>query len=541
MVFPLPIYEQFRSICTKNGTGDGNILTATPYEALYVHLLNQGPPQHHIISPNNYRYTPLSRQAHPRRSWGVTCHFTRPTVRSRPRGSHLHEPAVVTLSLFQRRYRSEGTSSITSTTTRHVIWEFAAIIMSSIRILITLLSACAIASHLEASQQCENAPRHFVTQAQAPLPQQQCLGTDAANIDPADNVPKFQHPVWSHKPVCQQGYGKSYCTHTTVNGRNGRGISIIAMPVAAEKISAAFQALGSNFLNRGSGLEVRPIRGKGKGLVTLKPIKKGDTILLESARVIASSHFPTTVTRVQGQTLFNSVLDQLPAADRNDILELDQSLGGSQMEDIMKTNAFACQLADGNVDDAYMCLFPSVARINHACKPNAHARFVPKLLSMEIKAQRDINAGEEIDISYGRIDLKHTERQRLYRQGWNFTCTCSLCTASLYEMMGSDQRRERFAKLRHMLESLTPETYDAAQIIAWEKEIMEIGQAEGLEILLAQDYERLAYVYAGHGMMRDAKAWATKAKASLLQWVIVDGGPDIELRRVEELLKELEA
>jgi len=312
------------------------------------------------------------------------------------------------------------------------------------------------------------------------------------------------------------------------------------MPVAADKISAAFQARGSNFFNRGSGLEVRSIQGKGLGLVTLKPIKKGDTILLESARVIASSQFPTTVTRLQGQTLFNTVLDQLPEADRDDILALDQSLGGSQIEDIMKTNAFACQLADGNIDDAYMCLFPSVARINHACKPNAHARFVPKLLSMEIKAQRNINAGEEIDISYGRVDLRHTERQKLYREGWNFTCTCSLCTASLYEMMGSDQRRERFARLRHMLENLTPETYDAAQIIAWEKEIMEISQTEGLEILLAQDYERLAYVYAGHGMMRDAKVWATKAKESLLQWVIVDGGPDIELRRVEGLIKELD-
>ncbi|EDU42031.1 conserved hypothetical protein [Pyrenophora tritici-repentis Pt-1C-BFP] len=435
---------------------------------------------------------PLCRQAHPRRSWCATCHFIKSIVPSRPRGHNLRE-----------------------------------------RVYCTKLVTCVAAS---VSQE---AGRWHKLQAQSPLQQQQCLENDSS-IKPLDDVPKFQHPVWSHRPVCQQGHGKSYCTHTTVDARNGHGMSIIAMAVAADKISAAFQALGSNFLNSGSDLEVRTIQGKGKGLVTLKPIKKGDTILLESARIVASSQFPATVTRAQGQTLFNTVLDQLPEADRNDILELDQSLGGSQIEDIMKTNAFACQLADGHIDDAYMCLFPSVARINHACKPNAHARFVPKLLSMEIKAQRNINAGEEIDISYGKIDLRHTERQKLYREGWNFTCTCSLCTASLYEMMGSDQRRERFAKLRHMLENLTPETYDAAQIIAWEKEVMEISQTEGLEILLAQDYERLAYVYAGHGMMRDARVWAKRAKESLLEWVVVEGGPDIEIRRVEELIKELD-
>jgi hypothetical protein len=87
---------------------------------------------------------------------------------------------------------------------------------------------------------------------------------------------------------------------------------------------------------------------------------------------------------------------------------------------------------------------------------------------------------------------------------------------------------------------LTAATYDAQQIVAWEKEVMEISKREGLDILLAQDYERLAYVYAGHGMTRNARIWAEKAKESLMEWVIVDGGPDNELRRVVELLGELD-
>jgi hypothetical protein len=70
---------------------------------------------------------------------------------------------------------------------------------------------------------------------------------------------------------------------------------------------------------------------------------------------------------------------------------------------------------------------------------------------------------------------------------------------------------------------------------------MEISAVEGLDILLAEDYERLAYVYAGHGMKRDAITWATKAKESLVEWKITEGAPNNELVRIEALLQELGA
>ena len=158
---------------------------------------------------------------------------------------------------------------------------------------------------------------------------------------------------------------------------------------------------------------------------------------------------------------------------------------------------------------------------------------------MEIKTLRDIAVGEEIGISYGRVDLKHAERQKLYSQGWNFKCTCDMCMASEYDIAGSDQRRARFAQLRKKLENLTPATYDAQQIVAWEKEVIELSSKEGLEVLLATDYERLSYVYAGHGMIRDAKVWAQKAMESLLEWKVVEGGPNNDVKRIENLLAEL--
>jgi hypothetical protein len=413
-------------------------------------------------------------------------------------------------------------------------------IMSCMQFLTIAFATCVLALRPHASSQCANAPQQFAAQAQLPLQLQQCSDS-TGNPEVLLKETSFQHSPWSHDPTCAQGRQRSYCAYTTSETRGGHALSVIASPVAADAISAAFLALGNEHQSVDGGLEVQAFPGKGKGLITTKALKKGERILFETARIIASSNFPTQVTRAQGQALFDAALDQLPEPDRNLVLALDQSLGGSEVEDIMKTNAFACQLADGNVDDAYMCLFPAVARINHACQPNAHARFIPKTLSMEIKAQRDIAPGEEIGISYGRIDLKHADRQALYQEGWNFKCTCSLCTASQYDVAGSDQRRARFAQLRKMLENLTAETYDAQQIVAWEKEVLEISQREGLETLLAQDYERLAYVYAGHGMMGDARRWAKMARESLLEWVVVEGGPRNQVRRIEELLRELDS
>lgn len=373
---------------------------------------------------------------------------------------------------------------------------------------------------------------------QAPLRSQQCLHGDT-DAKPPPVIPSFHHPIWSHEPICVTGKEKVYCTHTTADSGSGHGLSIIATPSAAGKLSAKFSKQKKRVKHSEDGLQVRSIPGKGKGLFTTKLIKKGETILLDPARIIASSHFPARVSHAQGRSLFNSALDRLPGQDHKMVAALDQSLGGSPIEDVMKTNSFACRLDDGNVDKAYICLFPSVSRINHACQPNALARFVSKTLSMQIKAKRDIAAGEEITISYGRVDLTRDERQELYKDGWNFECTCSLCTAPHGETKASDDRRVRFARLKQKLQNLTAETYDAKQVVEWEKEVMAIAQSEGLEVLLAEDYERLAYVYAGHGMANEARRWAERAKQNLLDWAVEDSRRDDDVRRLDETLAEL--
>jgi hypothetical protein len=46
-------------------------------------------------------------------------------------------------------------------------------------------------------------------------------------------------------------------------------------------------------------------------------------------------------------------------------------------------------------------------------------------------------------------------------------------------------------------------------------------------------------VYAGLGRMAEARTWASRARASLLDWEVGSGGPENHIKRVEDLVREL--
>ncbi|KAJ4301614.1 hypothetical protein N0V90_003707 [Kalmusia sp. IMI 367209] len=290
------------------------------------------------------------------------------------------------------------------------------------------------------------------------------------------------------------------------------------------------------YYDREDWYEIRDIPGKGKGVIARRKIRKGSIIMLDSPGIIASAQLPMHVAPVEGFELFEGSVQMLLEKDRDDILALD---GRPDVYDILQTNAFSCRFDDGGMGDEYLCLFPLVSRINHACRPNANVKFIPRTLLMEIRALRGILPGEEINTSYGKVELKYAERQDLYRNNWKFVCTCDLCTAGESAIAENDRRRERFAQLRRKLNSLTAETYDVQRVIAWEKEVFEISEQEGFEVIVTEDMERMAYVYAGLGKRKDAILWAEKAKDNLLRWSIEENSVDDNLQRIEELLVEL--
>lgn len=78
-------------------------------------------------------------------------------------------------------------------------------------------------------------------------------------------------------------------------------------------------------------------------------------------------------------------------------------------------------------------LFPEFARINHSCVPNAYSAWNEIIGQQTVHAGRDIQAGEQIFISYlGRTGafLTRDERNQTLRGRWGFDCVCAHCVDS---------------------------------------------------------------------------------------------------------------
>ena len=74
-------------------------------------------------------------------------------------------------------------------------------------------------------------------------------------------------------------------------------------------------------------------------------------------------------------------------------------------------------------------LFPTFSLINHSCVRNARHLVSSDERLMEVVAQTDIKAGEEINVRYTAGVLESfTCRQETISSQWHFTCSCSRCS-----------------------------------------------------------------------------------------------------------------
>ena len=76
-------------------------------------------------------------------------------------------------------------------------------------------------------------------------------------------------------------------------------------------------------------------------------------------------------------------------------------------------------------------LFPTFSLINHSCVRNARHIVSSKEGIMEVVAQRDIKAGEEINVRYTTSVLETiTSRRKNIQSQWHFDCACIRCKDS---------------------------------------------------------------------------------------------------------------
>ena len=92
-------------------------------------------------------------------------------------------------------------------------------------------------------------------------------------------------------------------------------------------------------------------------------------------------------------------------------------------------------------------IYPTVARINHSCKPNAHHFFNEEDKTEEVWVMETIKAGEEITISYIRTFCSKNFRQELLQDKFGFSCACSVCSLTGEKLQEDDRLRHEIDKL----------------------------------------------------------------------------------------------
>ncbi|KAI3330398.1 hypothetical protein F4824DRAFT_344687 [Ustulina deusta] len=326
---------------------------------------------------------------------------------------------------------------------------------------------------------------------------------------------------WTHEPNCVKAEKEpslKYCVYS--NSRHGyHGISIITKPKtaadSANMLNEEFPG-GHSINNTTLSYAIVDIPFKGKGVVATRKISRAEAFMSDWASVLLDLSFPKAMQQQVGHQFLHLAAEQLSDPDK--VLGLGRSSAQAIdiMEDVLGTNSFSYTLGG----DPHMALYPEVARINHACKPNAFVRFSPTSFDVKVVAFRDIEMGEEITISYIPMNYPREKRRRDLGR-WGFECKCSLCTASKTEIAASDYRRGKIASLQEESIRAIGEL-DGTTAVRAAYEILALVEAEDIPTMVASQYEILARLFWKAGDTETAMKYAQQSLDTLIDLGYID-------------------
>ncbi|KXX72970.1 SET domain-containing protein 5 [Madurella mycetomatis] len=333
-----------------------------------------------------------------------------------------------------------------------------------------------------------------------------------------ENVPWTQHP-YCVAPL-STGSTEKFCVYSSSAFNYGSGVSLITTPRTAASIASEIQdplpawRFRRHLAHQGQlGTEVydlpyavTPIPGKGLGVVATKHIKQFEVIMTSFPAIIADNEFFPSEGEagpIESPRLFQKALDQLP--DKERFLALARSKGDDfhLVEDLIRTNAFGITVGGRDAKGVY----PEIARLNHACDPNAFSKFTSRDLTMSAVATRDIMPGEEITISYIPLGMPTSRRHKALRN-WGFNCTCDLCSAPSEAREASDRRRGQLFEVYYAIQEESTEYHSLVKLT---REFIDLAQKERLIAKMGEYYRVFMGVYFEIGDLVSAKKYGQAA------------------------------
>jgi hypothetical protein len=220
---------------------------------------------------------------------------------------------------------------------------------------------------------------------------------------------------------------------------------------------------------------VKPVSGKGNGLVATRRLFPGEWILEEIPLLQAETE------DFKSETFVASVVGELSKNKRKKFQRLYNAFPEHSDVGILKTNCYGL-----GCDESRSGVFDKLSHVNHSCRPNAERWWDPDRGMETLYAVREIQENDEITVAYTWCSGKsREERQSYLLRGWRFECHCECCALTGNDRTLSDKRRRLIGKVDDMVGA-----YDPQKLIPLIKESLECCDKE---LLFGSTKARICY------------------------------------------------
>lgn len=259
--------------------------------------------------------------------------------------------------------------------------------------------------------------------------------------------------------------------------------------------------------------EVQHTPGKGLGVIAIEFIPRGTRIITEAP--LFTIPLPK-INPGQGFRLtdmipaIESAYFSLPTSEQEELLSLhnfrfesetaENNTLSHNLATILRSNAY-------NTGPSHTGVFPAIARVNHNCRPNAGNWWSKKTGTRIIYAMQDIEAGEEITVSYIPLLMKRQDRAARLEQ-YGFVCQCTVCMASEEHDKQRIRIADVMADLKGKIERKSIKKKVMEKRLMKAEKLIHLVSEEGLADYLPGAYHLAAIFGEQAGHIETAEGWA---------------------------------
>jgi SET domain-containing protein len=188
--------------------------------------------------------------------------------------------------------------------------------------------------------------------------------------------------------------------------------------------------------------EVKASPGKGLGVFATTQINRG-TVIIEESPIIHLERQIWTPERVKllvrclpaedfdkymSLHSIHGLIEHHPTISTDDPITRARENGKWKARSKDEKSPYSVWVSNCMAAGSCDAVFFTISRINHSCIPNATFLWNEKKAKQEIRAVKDITAGEEITISYFNCTFYNkAQREDVLMRQYNFRCSCMAC------------------------------------------------------------------------------------------------------------------